>query len=40
LTPSQLEEVYEKNLNNIDVYVGGMLETTLDGNPGTHYRMT
>ncbi len=30
----QLEEVYEKDINNIDVYVGGMLETTLDGNPG------
>ena len=30
----QLQEVYEKDIDNIDVYIGGMLETTLEGNPG------
>jgi len=31
---SQLKELYEGDIDNIDVYVGGMLETTADGNPG------
>lgn len=35
----QLAELYDFNLNNIDVYVGGMLETEYDkGRPGILFR--
>ncbi|KAK0073156.1 hypothetical protein PV325_010190, partial [Microctonus aethiopoides] len=31
---NQLMEIYDNDLDNIDVYVGGMLESTDDGRPG------
>lgn len=33
-----LEKAYEGNMENIDLYIGGMLETETDGRPGPLFR--
>lgn len=33
-----LEKAYDGDLENIDLYIGGMVETEMDGRPGPLFR--